>query len=196
MAYGLIVGWFLRSPTCLPPRFFQSIFFQKPKAHTRDVKWEPKMSLTAPTSLQKNHNNELREGLRNKLQQNWKLEALDPRKPWFFIWEVVKNKYVQPFPKTSPQVFQTVFNIYKNVSNPALEALSTRQQKEIKTYANCTKNHFPRLSPRTTEPNRNLGMEDQNQKHSGGLSAQRSWIGNKKRKQSNKQMSPKAIKNH
>ena len=60
-------------------------FIQKPKAHKRDVKWEPKMSLTAPRSLQKKHNNELREGLRNKLQQNWKLEALDPRKPWFFM---------------------------------------------------------------------------------------------------------------
>ena len=69
-----------------------------------------------------------------------------------------------------------MFNMYKNVSSPALEALSTRQQKEIMKYSNCTKNHFPRLSPQTTEPNRNLGMENQNQKHGGGLGAQRSWI--------------------
>ena len=109
------------------------------------------MSLTAPTNLQKNHNNELWEGIRK--HTHLLLETGSPGPS--------NKNYFQPFLKTSPQVFQTVFNIYKNVSNPVLEALSTRhenKQEILKVYSN----KFPRLRPRTTEPTRHLGMENHN----------------------------------
>ena len=79
---------------------------------------------------------------------------------------------------------QTMFNLFQKPQHKYSKLCSTctkmyqiplwkhhRQDNETKS-----RKYFPRLSPRTTEPNRNLGMGNQNKKHGGGLSAQRSWI--------------------
>ena len=85
-----------------PPRFAYNRIQPHTPAHTRMTffasffcvkKWRPlasKREPWRPTNLQKKLKMRTGKGSENNYKNNWKLEALDPRKPCFFIGGVAK----------------------------------------------------------------------------------------------------------